>query len=102
MDQDDIQRQKAYMKVARDRMDSEKEIKRFYANEHREHGGFYLGEFVMVKSEGVSANDREEFPQKWTPKFMSLLKILYKELVKFSYKIEIPHYMKRAHNVVHV
>lgn len=76
--EDDMQKQRAFVSVAKDHLLSAREAQRFYLERNRVHKEYQVGDWVILKSEEVSANLRADLPEKWRPRFTGLLKVLEK------------------------
>ena len=70
-----------------------------YANQHREDVSFEVGELVLLSTDHVK-NDRPT--QKLGPKFIGPFKIIEAYPNGVNYKLEMPHLLKKLHNVFHV
>lgn len=96
-----IERQEAFVNVARDHLFAAREAQRYYADKNRRDRQFKQGDWVMLQAEGVKASKRAELPTKWRPRFMGPVAIIEK-IGEVSYRVELPPSMAHAHNVVHV
>lgn len=96
-----IEKQESYRKLARDSLAAAQSKQKYYADQHRKHVEYKVGEWVMLRVDNNNLKSNSTLPQKWQPKYLGPVEILQK-LGPVTYKVELPPSMKRAHNVFHV
>ena len=87
------------LELARSNVEKAQQTQAFYADQHRRDVTFEVGERVLLSTDHIK-NDRPT--QKLSPKFIGPFKIIEAYDNGVTYKLELPHLLKKLHNVFHV
>ena len=89
------------IKMAKDNLKDAQERQTKYANQHRRHCEFKLGDMVLLSIWNVTTIiDRQRPMQKLTPKYMGPFRVI-QVISPMAYKLELPENIK-MHPVFHI
>ena len=85
--------------IARENIAKAQQAQAHYADQHREHVTFQVGDEVLLSTDHIR-NDRPT--QKLSAKYIGPFKIIEAFDNGVNYKLALPHLLKKLHNVFHV